>query len=266
MRAPLSWLREYVDLPADVTGRELAERLVAAGLEVETVERPGHDVDRPGRASAGCSPSRRRPRSNGKTIRWCQVDVGEAEPRGIVCGARNFAVGDLVVVALPGAVLPGGFAITARKTYGHVSDGMICSEPRARHRRRPRRHPGARPTLVGDAVPGADAVELLELRDEVLDIAVTPDRGVRAVDPRHRPRGRHGVRRGVPRPGRRSSRCRSTAPATPVSSPTRRRPTGSCCAPSPGSTPRRRAAVDARRLHAVPACGRCRWPSTSPTT
>ncbi len=65
--------------------------------------------------------------SNGKTIRWCQVDVGEAEPRGVVCGAANFAAGDLVVVCLPGAVLPGGFEIKARKTYGHVSDGMICS-------------------------------------------------------------------------------------------------------------------------------------------
>ena len=71
------------------------------------------------------------PQSNGKTIRWCQVDVGEHNAdggsRGIVCGAHNFAAGDLVVVALPGAVLPGGFAIAARKTYGHVSDGMICS-------------------------------------------------------------------------------------------------------------------------------------------
>jgi tRNA-binding EMAP/Myf-like protein len=67
------------------------------------------------------------PQSNGKTIRWCQVDVGEAEPRGIVCGASNFFAGDKVVVSLPGAVLPGPFPISARKTYGHVSDGMIAS-------------------------------------------------------------------------------------------------------------------------------------------
>jgi len=115
MRAPLSWLREHADLPETVTGRELAERLIAAGLEVETVERPGHDIEGPlviGRVVA----FEEETASNGKTIRWCQVDVGEAEPRGIVCGARNFAVDDRVVVALPGATLAGGFAITARRT------------------------------------------------------------------------------------------------------------------------------------------------------
>ena len=53
------------------------------------------------------------------------MDVGEGAARGIVCGAHNYAVGDHVVVALPGTVLPGGFAISARRTYGHVSDGMI---------------------------------------------------------------------------------------------------------------------------------------------
>ncbi len=175
MRAPLSWLREYADLPADVTGRDLATRLVAAGLEVETVDRPGHDIDGPvvlGRVLSFQDETA----SNGKTVRWCNVDVGEAEPRGIVCGAPNFAVGDHVVVALPGATLPGGFAIAARKTYGHVSDGMICS---ARELGTGDDHEGILvlpADLVGDAKLGADAVELLDLRDEVLDIAITPDR------------------------------------------------------------------------------------------
>ncbi len=175
MRAPLSWLREYADLPAGVTGRELAERLVAAGLEVETVHRPGYDVDGPvvlGRVLA----FEEETASNGKTVRWCQVDVGEPEPRGVVCGARNFAVGDAVVVALPGAVLPGGFAITARTTYGHVSDGMICS---SRELGTGDDHDGILVldgAVTGEAVPGVDAVDLLQLRDEVLDIAVTPDR------------------------------------------------------------------------------------------
>ena len=171
MRVPLSWLRELVALPAQDDGRAVAERLVRAGLEVETVERTG-DIEGPlvvGRIVDFVEESA----SNGKTIRWCQVDVGEAEPRGIVCGARNFAAGDGVVVALPGTTLPGGFLITARKTYGHVSDGMVCS---VRELGLGNDHTGIL-VLTGAPAPGADAAALLGLGDEVLDIAVTPDRG-----------------------------------------------------------------------------------------
>jgi phenylalanyl-tRNA synthetase beta chain len=167
----MSWLREYVDLPPGVTGRDLAERLVALGLEVETVERPGAEITGPlvvGRVLS----SEDEQHSNGKTIRWTSVDVGESEPRGIVCGALNFAVGDRVVVALPGATLLGGFEITARKTYGHVSDGMICS---ARELGVGDDHTGIL-VLTGEQPIGSDAAEVLGLRDEVLDIAVTPDR------------------------------------------------------------------------------------------
>ena len=113
---------------------------------------------------------------NGKPIRCCQVDVGEAEPRGIVCGARNFAVGDVVVVALPGATLPGGFGIAARKTYGHVSDGMICS---SRELGIGDDHTGIivlPPTSSATRRSARTRSTLLGLRDEVLDIAVTPDR------------------------------------------------------------------------------------------
>ncbi|RKS77829.1 phenylalanyl-tRNA synthetase beta chain [Motilibacter peucedani] len=172
MRVPLSWLREHVDVPADQTGREVAERLVRAGFEVEAVERAG-DVTGPvvtGRVVDFAA----EPQKNGKTIRWCQVVVAEgAEPRGVVCGASNFAPGDVVVVALPGAVLPGGFAISARKTYGHVSDGMICS---TRELGAGDDHDGIL-VLPPDTPLGVDAVDLLGLRDEVLDVVPTPDRG-----------------------------------------------------------------------------------------
>ncbi|MFJ6213612.1 phenylalanine--tRNA ligase subunit beta [Streptomyces sp. NPDC092296] len=175
MRVPLSWLREYVDLPAGETGRDVAARLVDAGLEVETVEQLGADLKGPlvvGRVLAIEELTDFK-----KPIRYCQVDVGPAngtgEPQNIVCGARNFAVGDLVVVVLPGAVLPGPFPIAARKTYGKVSEGMICS---ARELGMGDDHDGII-VLPGEYEPGTDAIELLELVDEVLDIAVTPDRG-----------------------------------------------------------------------------------------
>jgi phenylalanyl-tRNA synthetase beta chain len=176
MRAPLSWLREHVALPADVTGRELAARLIQAGLEVETVERAGADVTGPlvvGRVLAIEELTGFK-----KPIRYCQVDVGQAngtgEPQNIVCGAANFAVGDRVVVILPGGVLPGGFEIGARTTYGKVSEGMICS---VRELGIGDDHTGILVLPPGDEAPGADAMELLGLRDDVLDIAVTPDRG-----------------------------------------------------------------------------------------
>ncbi|GAA1587276.1 hypothetical protein GCM10009804_49210 [Kribbella hippodromi] len=172
MRVPLSWLREYVELPAAVTGREVGEQLIRAGLEVETVE----ESDLTGPLVVGkVLTYENEPQKNGKTIRWCSLDIGKDEPQWVVCGAHNFEVGDLVVVVLPGAVLPGGFAIAARKTYGHVSNGMICSSAELGLG-----DDGTHGIVVLDpdeAQPGDDAIELLALRDDVLDIAVTPDRG-----------------------------------------------------------------------------------------
>lgn len=173
MRVPFSWLREYVELPSGVSAREVGDRLIRAGLEVEAVDSVGADLTGPlvlGRVVA-CTDETH---SNGKTVRWCHVDVGESESRGIVCGALNFTADDLVVVALPGAELPGGFAITARKTYGHVSDGMICSE---RELGLGDEHSGIMVLPADTGSPGDDAADALHLRDDVLDIAVTPDRG-----------------------------------------------------------------------------------------
>jgi len=174
MRVPLSWLREYVELPAGVTGRDVGEKLVRAGLEVETVDEAGGGLTGPLVVGKVLS-YEPEPQKNGKTIRWCSLDIGNDEPQWVVCGASNFEVGDLVVVVLPGAVLPGGFAISARKTYGHVSSGMICSSSELGLG-----DDGTHGIVVlepGEAEVGTDAIELLGLRDDVLDIAVTPDRG-----------------------------------------------------------------------------------------
>jgi phenylalanyl-tRNA synthetase beta chain len=182
MRVPMSWLREIVDLPPEATAREVAERLISVGLEVETVDHVGADLAGPLVLGTVLS-FEEEEHSNGKTVRWCRVDVGHHnEPghdgvpdgRGVVCGARNFAQGDRVVVALPGAVLPGGFTISARKTYGHVSDGMICSPSELGVGDD---HDGIWVLASDLGAPGEDAVATLGLRDDVLDIAVTPDRG-----------------------------------------------------------------------------------------
>ncbi|WP_458242750.1 phenylalanine--tRNA ligase subunit beta [Streptomyces sp. MAI_2237] len=176
MRVPLSWLREYVDLPATETGRDVQEKLVSAGLEVETVEHLGADLKGP--LVVGQVLTIEELEGFKKPIRFCTVDVGRAngtgEPQEIVCGARNFAVGDKVVVVLPGATLPGGFSIAARKTYGKTSHGMICSSDELGMG-----DDGTHGIIVlpPETEVGKDAVELLELVDEVLDIAVTANRG-----------------------------------------------------------------------------------------
>ncbi|MFD3841859.1 phenylalanine--tRNA ligase subunit beta [Streptomyces sp. NPDC058642] len=176
MRVPLSWLREYVDLPATETGRDVQAKLISAGLEVETVEHLGADLKGP--LVVGQVLTIEELEGFKKPIRFCTVNVGQAngtgEPQEIVCGARNFAVGDKVVVVLPGATLPGGFSISARKTYGKTSYGMICSGDELGMG-----DDGSHGIIVlpPETEVGKDAIELLELVDEVLDIAVTANRG-----------------------------------------------------------------------------------------
>src|SRR5215210_2696520 len=176
MKAPLSWILDHVDVPAGTTTEEVTDRLTLTGLKLEAIESPGRDITGPlviGRVLT-MEPE---PQKNGKTINWCTVDVGPAngtgEPQGIVCGAHNFAPGDLVVVVLPGGVLPGGFEISARKTYGHVSAGMICS---ARELGLGDDHDGilVLPSITGE--PGDDAFDVLQLRDEVIEFEINPDR------------------------------------------------------------------------------------------
>ena len=176
MRIPASQLREWVALPADATPEHLHDALVSVGFEEEDV----HPNEISGPIVVGevieFTPE---PQDNGKTINWCQVRVatsGDDAVRGIVCGASNFEVGDKVVVTLPGAVLPGPFPIAARKTYGHVSDGMIAS---AKELGLGDEHNGIiRLAEMGlDPEVGTDAIELLGLSDFAVEINVTPDRG-----------------------------------------------------------------------------------------
>ncbi|SDS48906.1 phenylalanine--tRNA ligase subunit beta [Agrococcus carbonis] len=174
MRIPLSWLAEHVELPKDDAAEWLHAQLVRVGFEEEAVH--GGELRGPivvGRVLDFVD----EPQKNGKTIRWCQVDVGEAHGgvRGIVCGALNFVAGDRVVVTLPGADL-GGFEIAARKTYGHVSDGMIASVRELGigddHDGILRLDEAGIPGEVGD-----DALAILGLDDQAVEINVTPDRG-----------------------------------------------------------------------------------------
>jgi phenylalanyl-tRNA synthetase beta chain len=178
----MSWLAETVDLPAGVTAEQIATDLARVGIEEETIH--GGEIVGPivvGRVLTRVG----EPQKNGKTIEWCSVDVGpehaadDGGPRGIVCGAHNFDVDDDVVVALPGASLPtpdGPFVISARKTYGHVSDGMICSQ---RELGLGDDHTGI--IVLADlglqAEPGTDALALFGLGERTVEVNVTPDRG-----------------------------------------------------------------------------------------
>ncbi|WP_435299916.1 phenylalanine--tRNA ligase subunit beta [Timonella sp. A28] len=182
----LPWLAEHVEIPHDLTAEQLASDLVKVGLEEEEI----HSSGITGPLVVGRVLSlEKEPQKNGKTINWCQVDVGQYNvldsngnptiARGIICGAHNFVENDLVVVALPGAVLPGPFAISSRKTYGHISDGMICSQ---RELGLGDDHAGiivltALGFTADELTVGQDALALLGLDEETLEINVTPDRG-----------------------------------------------------------------------------------------
>src|SRR3984885_10969560 len=177
MRVPLSWLRTYAPLPDPVDATEVARRLTAAGLEVESLESVGQDIR--GVVVAQVLTVEELTGLK-KPIRYCRVAVSEAqltgppdEAPGVICGAVNFAAGDRVPLARPGAMLPGGFEISARKTYGHISEGMICSVSELAIGDD---HSGIL-VLPADAPLGADFVSYAKLRDEVFEIAVTPDRG-----------------------------------------------------------------------------------------
>jgi phenylalanyl-tRNA synthetase beta chain len=171
MRVPLSWLREYV--PIEVPLNELAEKLSVATAEVEGIERIGvTDADgnlerfRVGRVLE----AEKHP--NADRLQLCRVDVGEGEPRQIVCGAWNFGPGATVAVALPGAVLPGGLKLERREVRGEVSDGMILAEDEVELGPD---HTGIM-VLAEGPEPGTLLAEVLPLADDVLVLEPTGNR------------------------------------------------------------------------------------------
>jgi len=172
MRAPLSWIKEFVDIPASVTAEEISDGLIRVGFEVEEIIKQGADLTGPLKFAKVLSIEE--VIEFKKPIRYVGLDCGEGQTRYVICGATNFVVGDLVVAALPGAVLPGDFTIGARETYGKTSNGMICS---ARELGISDEHAGIMVFADNEATIGADAIEVLQINDVIFDVAVNPDRG-----------------------------------------------------------------------------------------
>jgi phenylalanyl-tRNA synthetase beta chain len=166
MRVPLSWLAVHVDV--DVPAATLADKLTFAGIEIETVHRVGDDL-------AGILTARVlevTPHPDADRLVLVRIETG-GEDRSVVCGARNFAAGDVVPWAAPGAKLPGGIEIGRRKVRGALSDGMLAS---ARELGVFDDHSGIL-VLPPDTPVGVDVVEAVELRDTVLDVKTAPNRG-----------------------------------------------------------------------------------------
>ena len=170
MKIPLSWLKEYVTLPAKITSDQISQAFVKVGFEIDSIEAQGADLKGP--LVVGKVLSIEELSEHKKPIRFVGLDVGEKKTRYVICGARNFKVNDLVVVALPGALLPGDFKISARETYGKISDGMICS---ANEIGISDEHAGI--IVLQEGKIGQDAIALLDVRDVIFDVSVNPDRG-----------------------------------------------------------------------------------------
>lgn len=185
----LDWLGEHVQIAEGTDVARLASDLVKVGIEEEQI----HPSQVQGPLVVGKVLTQEpKEQKNGKVINYCRVDVGkyndapgegkepsELPSRGIICGAHNFGPGDLVAVVLPGAVLPGPFPISSRKTYGHFSDGMICSE---RELGLSGEHQGILVLTEKYAseqipAPGESLMELFGFGEEILEVNVTPDRG-----------------------------------------------------------------------------------------
>ena len=172
MLVSTKWLNEYVNING-ISAEDLAERITRSGIEVDAI------IDR----SQGMTnvvvghvlECVQHPEAD--KLRICQVDVGE-ETTQIICGASNVAKGQKVIVARPGAVLPGDFKIKTAKLRGEESNGMICSlqELAIEGKLVPKAYAEGIYVLPEDAVPGEDALPLLGLDDTVLEFDLTPNR------------------------------------------------------------------------------------------
>jgi phenylalanyl-tRNA synthetase beta chain len=171
MKVPLSWLHDYVAFEAPLD--ELVERVSISIAGVERVFRRGvaDEIGNLGLYRVGrVLEAAKHP--NADRLQLCRVDVGEGEPRQIVCGAWNFGEGATVAVALPGAVLPDGRRLERAKLRGTVSDGMILSE---RELELGSDHTGI--LVLADSVePGTPLADVLPLADVVLELEITPNR------------------------------------------------------------------------------------------
>ncbi len=167
MKVPLSWLREYA--PTDLDAATLAERLAMTGTEVERVT--AHGVSALEHFVVGIVVSAEQ-HPDADRLKVCMVDIGDGEPKQIVCGAPNVAAGQTVGVARPGSVMPDGTKLKATKLRGVVSDGMILAEDEVGIGTD---HAG---TMVLDdgLEPGSPLADAIPISDVVLELEITPNR------------------------------------------------------------------------------------------
>lgn len=173
MLVSYKWLGEWVDLTNE-TPRSLAEKITLSGIEVEAVYDAGAQVKK----TVVGKVEKCIPHPNADRLRVCTVNVGTEERLQIVCGAQNVASGQYVVVALVGAILPGGLKIKKSKLRGEVSEGMICSltELGVSESNVPRSMAEGIYVFADEAPLGADAMAALFLDDSILDLSLTPNR------------------------------------------------------------------------------------------
>jgi len=166
MKFSVNWLREFMELPPSIDA--LAELLTMSGVEIEGIEKRGADFDKVVVAQITDS----KPHPNADRLTVCVVDDGSGTKRQIVCGARNYRVGDKVPLALPGAELTGGLKIRASKLRGVESEGMLCSAKEL----------GVAEDAAGLLILSPEAKIGTPIRDlfpvdTILDVEITPNRG-----------------------------------------------------------------------------------------